>query len=252
MSRLSDPQDAYGHLVFDGYEGADVQEIVERDDGYIAVSRGPAAYLAEYPDWPLIEKQAVRLARGRVLDVGCGAGRVALHLQQKGLDAVGIDISPLAIEVCKLRGLRDARVLPITQVSRRLGVFDTIVMYGNNFGLMGGPRRARWLLRRFHGMTSPRARIIGECRDPYATTDPDNLDYHERNRRRGRMGGQLRIRVRYGRRRTPWFDYLFVSPDEMRELLDGSGWSLQRLFEGAGGVYVAVIEKTPPQSASGD
>jgi SAM-dependent methyltransferase len=178
-----------------------------------------------------------------VLDVGCGPGRVALHLQKKGLEAVGIDISPLAVEVCKLRGLKHAHALPVTQVSRRLGTFDTIVMYGNNFGLMGDRRRARWLLRRFHGMTSPQARIIAESRDPYATLDPDHLAYHERNRRRGRMGGQLRIRVRYRGYRTPWFDYLLASPDEMRELLDGTGWSIEHIVEGAGGVYIAVIEK---------
>lgn len=243
MPRLTEAQDAYGHLVFDAYEGADAQEIAERDDGYVAASPTPALYLAEYPDWPLCEKQGIRLARGRVLDVGCGAGRVALYLQQKGLEAVGIDLSPLAVEVCKLRGLRDARVLPATQVSRRLGVFDTIVMYGNNFGLMASRRRAHWLLGRLYSMTSPRARIIAQSCDPYATADPDHLAYHELNRGRKRMGGQVRLRIRYRRYCTPWFDYLFVSPEEMRELLDGTGWSIERIIEGAGGQYVAVIEK---------
>jgi len=243
MARLTHAQDAYGHLVYDGYEGSDVQEVVERDDGYVTVSHGPALYLAEYPDWPLCQKQGIRFARGRALDVGCGAGRVALHLQQKGLDAVGIDTSPLAVEVCKQRGVRDARVLSVTQVGRRPGVFDTIVMYGNNFGLMAGRTRARWLLKRFRAMTGPQARIIAESRDPYQTRDPGHLAYHERNRRRGRMAGQLRLRIRYKSYRTPWFDYLLVSPDEMRELLAGTGWSAERFIDGAGGQYVALIEK---------
>ena len=243
MARLSDAEDAYGHLVYDSCHGAHSQEVVERDDGYVAVSHGPALYLAENPDWPLCQKQGIRFARGRTLDVGCGAGRVALHLQQQGLDAVGIDTSPLAVEVCKERGVRDARVLSVTQVGRRLGVFDTIVMYGNNFGLMAGRKRARWLLKRFHALTSPHARIIAESRDPYQTRDPGHLAYHERNRRRGRMAGQLRLRVRYKSYCTPWFDYLLASPDEMRELLAGTGWSAERFIDGAGGQYVAVIEK---------
>ena len=65
------------------------------------------------------------------------------------MDIVGIDHSPLAIRVCRERGVRNASVLPITQVSaNKLGMFDTIVMTGNNFGLVGSRKRARWLLRR--------------------------------------------------------------------------------------------------------
>ncbi|NQT82293.1 class I SAM-dependent methyltransferase, partial [bacterium] len=79
----------------------------------------------------------MRLARGKVLDIGCGAGRNSLYLQQKGLDVLGIDLSPLAIMVCQLRGFKKARVMSITEVDSRLGTFDTIVMYGNNFGLFG-------------------------------------------------------------------------------------------------------------------
>ncbi len=245
MSRLSDAEDAYGHLMYDCYQGAHSQEIVERDDGYVAVSHGPALYLAEYTDWPLCQKQGIRFARGRALDVGCGAGRVALHLQQKGLDVLGIDTSPLAVEVCKLRGVKDARVLSVTQVSGRLGLFDTIVMYGNNFGLMASRKRARWLLKRLHGMTGPQARIIAESRDPYQTRDPGHLAYHERNRRRERMAGQLRLRVRYKGYRTPWFDYLLVSKEEMQKILDGTGWRVERFIDSDSSPYVAVIEKEP-------
>ena len=85
-----------------------------------------------------------------VLDVGCGAGRVCLHLQEQGHEVIGIDNSPLAVKVARERGVQDARVLSITQASRnKLGQVDTIVMMGNNFGLFASPKRARWLLRRF-------------------------------------------------------------------------------------------------------
>jgi len=85
-----------------------------------------------------------------------------LHLQAPDSKVVSIDISPVAIKTCRLRGVRDARVCSITSVSARLGEFDTVLMFGNNFGLFGNPRRARWLLRRLHGLTSPTARIVAE------------------------------------------------------------------------------------------
>ena len=135
--------------------------------------------------WPKTERQAIRLARGRVLDVGCGAGRVALHLQDRGHEVVGIDLSPLAVGVSRRRGVQDARELPVTRVGDELGRFDTIVMFGNNFGLMGSRRRAPWLLRRFRSMANEDARILAESVNPYKTDNPGHLAYHERNRRRG-------------------------------------------------------------------
>jgi hypothetical protein len=156
---------------------------------------------------------------------------------------VGIDASPLAVQTSRKRGVKDARVLPFTQIHRGLGRFDTILMMGNNFGLFGSRRRARWLLRRLHELTTPDARIVAESNDVYQTNNPDHLRYHRFNRRRGRMGGQLRIRIRYQRYCTPWFDYLMVSPDEMKSILAGTGWHVQRLLKSSGSMYVAVIEK---------
>jgi len=215
--------DAYGRVVCDHHRGRPAAEIVERDDGWIGVSAGARAYFAPYEKWPLHQRRAIRLARGRALDVGCGAGRVALHLESRGHAVVAIDVSPLTVRTCRLRGVRDARVLAFTQVSRRLGQFETIVMFGNNFGLFGHPRRARWLLRRLRNLTSPTARVLAESRDPYVGAGAEHRRYHAFNRRRGRLPGQLRIRVRCGGARTPWFEYLLVSPREMRALVVGTG-----------------------------
>ena len=116
---MKDYQDAIGHEIYDQFKGQDSVEIVERDDGCINVSGGPRMYFAPYKEWPSHHKRAMRYVKGKVLDIGCGAGRHSLHLQEKGLDVLGIDTSPLAIKVCKLRGLRQARVISISQVSSK-------------------------------------------------------------------------------------------------------------------------------------
>jgi len=244
LAKLELKQDAYGREIYDYFLGRrDIYEIVERDDGYIDLSSGPRAYFAEYQDWPVYHKKGIGYARGRVLDIGCGAGRCLLYLQKKGHHVVGIDNSPLAIKTCKKRGADKVLVRSITQIGPDLGIFDTIVMYGNNFGLFGSFNRARWLLRRMHRMTSDKARIIAESLDPYGTTLPEHLAYHRRNRRRGRMSGQLRIRIRYNKSTTPYFDYLLVSKKEMSKILDGTGWRIARFIDSKGPMYVAVIEK---------
>jgi hypothetical protein len=57
------------------------------------------------------------------------------------------------------------------------------------------------------------------------------------------MAGQLRIRIRHGTYATPWFDYLLVSPEEMAELAEGTGWELARVIDEGEHVYVGVLER---------
>lgn len=235
--------DAFGHALYDHQQGdSDAHSIIERDDGFFDVDE-PKHYFAAYSEWPAYQQRAMNLVRGRVLDIGCGAGRHALYLQRQGLDVLGIDESPLAVKVCQLRGLRDARVLPITRVSSRLGTFDIILMLGNNFGLFGSLQRASWLLKRFLRLTSSGARLVAESLDPYQTQDPLHLEYHQWNRSRGRSGGQVRLRVRYRKYVNPWFDYLFVSKQELEQLLSGTGWAVERYLDSDGAIYVAIIKK---------
>lgn len=237
-------KDAYGQQILAYLEGRSSYEIVERDDGLADLSGGAPTYFAEYNDWPRWQKRAIRFAKGRVLDVGAGAGRVSLYLQMQGCKVTAIDNSPLAIQVCRKRGVRDARVLSIAEAGKfGANAFDTVVMYGNNFGLFGSRTKAKRLLKTLHAKTTPDAVILVESTDPYTTSDPLHLAYHKRNRKRGRMPGQLRIRVRFRNYIGEWFDYLLVSKKEMQEILNGTGWKVRAFFDSGKSAYTAVIGK---------
>jgi len=240
---MRDIEDAFGHAAHDYAQGdTSVREFVERDDGLIELSGGPAAYFASFEEWPAYQRRAMEYVQGRVLDVGCNVGRVGLYLQERGHDVVGIDNSPLALSIARQRGLRDAREMALDSVDDSLGRFDTIVMMGTQFGIIGDPVEGRKILQRLNRLSGPGARVLAESRDPYPTKDPDHLVYHQLNRDRGRMGGQVRIRVRYRRYATPWTDLLLVSPTEMREVIEGTGWASTELLCGDKGMYVAILE----------
>lgn len=240
-------RDALGQEVLAFFKGEKSFEIIERNDGYINFSAGAIEYFAEFKDWTEIQKQAIKYAHGRVLDVGAGAGRISLYLQNKNLDVLAIDNSPLAIEVCKKRGVKNAEVIPIEQIGQfKPNSFDTIIMLGNNFGLFGSYRKAKILLKKFYRITSKDALIIVESVDPYTAEEPIHLAYHEFNKQKGRMSGQLRIRVRFRNYATDWFDFLFVSKDEMTEILKDTGWKVKKFIGSDNNlypVYSAIIEK---------
>jgi len=236
-------EDAVGQFLWARYNGKDSYEVIEREDGYID-GMSTKAYFSEHRDWPAHEQKSMEFVKGKVLDIGCGAGRHSLYLQEKGFDVLGIDISPLAVNVCKLRGLKKTEVMSIEELNFKPESFDTILMMGNNFGLLGNFQKARRLLRRFHKMTSNNARIIATTNDVSKTDNPFHLEYQEFNIRRGRMRGQIDLRIRFQKYATPWFDYLMVSREEMEEILKGTGWKVKEYIDSEGVNYIAIIEKT--------
>ncbi|WP_123535739.1 class I SAM-dependent methyltransferase [Halosimplex salinum] len=243
-----DESDAYGAVIRDQYAGDDVAEVIERDDGWI----GPAAaanYFADPEEWPAFVTRAMDRVEGRVLDVGCGPGSHALYLQERGHDVTGIDVSPGAIEVARDRGVEDVREVDVADVAEAFdpGTFDTILMMGNNFGLVGTAETAPERLRALAEVATADATLVGQSRDPTATDDEHHLSYHETNRERGRLPGALRIRVRYEVYATPWFDYLMAAPDTMAELAAETPWEFVEAIEpdeeltDAGGDYVGIL-----------
>jgi SAM-dependent methyltransferase len=238
-------QDAYGKTLLAQYKHQTATaEIIERDDDYIDTGSDAGLYFTEYAQWSPLERRAVEFAKGRTLDIGCGAGRHAIYLQEKGFDVTGIDNSPGAIKVCKLRGLKKALIRPIEDVDKfKTNSFDTIQMLGNNFGLFGNFDNARLILKKFSRITTPDAQIIAETRNPYLTNEPEHLTYHRLNKRRSRMGGQLRMRVRFGKSIGEWFDYLFVSPEEMQNIFENTDWQIKEFIEPEAASYFAIICK---------
>ncbi|GLH99671.1 hypothetical protein Pa4123_49470 [Phytohabitans aurantiacus] len=220
-----------------------VIEIVERDDGLITGVMADG-YLAEPDLWPAHDRRALDLVHGRVLDIGVGAGRAALALQERGVPVTGLDISPGAIAVSRARGVRDLAHATVEEHAASGQLYDTFLLMGNNLGLLEGRERAPAFLAALARMASPGARVIAQGTDPYGTTDPVQVGYHKRNRERGRFGGQLRLRLRYRDLATDWFDYLVCSVDELSELLAGTGWELAALDATDAPYYVATLVQT--------
>jgi SAM-dependent methyltransferase len=229
----------------DWVQGGSEPEVYERDDGFIDVGAGPELFLAPARRWPGPERQAMRFARGAVIDVGCGGGRVALHLQEEGHDVVALDASPLAVQATRRRGVERTRCLSIDALSTRIGSLDTVVLFGNNFGILGTPERSRRVLTTWAKRMPPGARILAESTSPYGGGAPGiDRPYIRRNRERGRLPGQVRLRVRYRDWATPWFSWFFVSPREMTQLVRGTGWHPSRVLgSSARDPYVAVLER---------
>jgi SAM-dependent methyltransferase len=239
-------RDAFGRALLDWARGETTPEMIERDDGYWEMGAGPDVYLAGVKQWPSAERQSLRYVRGRVLDIGCGAGRVSLHLQQKGFEVVGLDSSPLAVQAARHRGVNHVRCAPFEKLGPKIGLFDTIVLFGNNFGLFETPERAHVILCEWAMRTKPGTRILCESTAAFSGGAPGfDRKYYQRNVEQGCAPGQLRLRYHYDGVATEWFSWLFVSRREMNQILRGTGWRyLEVLGNRPSEPYVAILEKS--------
>jgi len=234
---MNPKKDAFGQEIMAFFQGKKSFEVIERKDGYVGLSCGAPFYFADFKDWSDIEKKAIKFVRGKILDIGAGAGRVSLYLQNKGFDVTAIDNSPLSIKVCRKRGIKKASLLSIEDILElRPKKFDTIIMFGNGFGLLGNYKKSRKILKELYEITGKDALILAGSDGYYKS---NNLN----NKKSNGMPEQFRLRIRFKEYIGNWFDFFFVSRYQMERILKGTGWRVKFFINSKKSKYVGIIEK---------
>ena len=234
-------RDLFGQLLMDFLDSKVHRSQIERDDGYID-EHDISQYFGTYFRFSDAEKKGLRHAKGRVLDLGVGAGRHSLYLQEKGFDVVGIDISEKALEVCRRRGVVKLRKMSACDLRFEKSSFDTAIAFCNNFGLCGTMKGVQGMLVRLHRIISDDGVFLAESVHPTDTKKREHIRYHKRNIAKGLPPGQVKIRFRCWTKVGGWFNLLMVTPDEMRGLCSRTGWRIAKTYKGAP-MYVYVLKK---------
>lgn len=245
--------DGYGQMLIDchdaGARPGTHRQVIERIDGYVSVEDA-YRYFMPPEEWVAAERAALDHAQGRILDVGCAAGRHMVEARERGHEAVGIDPSEGAVTVARRYGL-DVRLGTLLEPGKDLGTFDTFFLLGGNLGLLGSREVAPVALGILAGLARPGAQILANGHDPYTVHDQAHAEYHRANREAGRLPGQVQMRVRYGKLASAWFDRLMLSAQELDTLLEGSPWELVSASHyGPTGFYLARMELREEFSAS--
>jgi len=233
--------DPWSEIMIDAAKGVSGEYTIERDDGRIETLE-VLDYIRTLLNWSECERLAIQHAHGRVLDIGCGAGRVSLYLQNLGHKVVGIDLALGAIEACKMRGVREAYLMSAAEIDFPDAIFDTIIMYGNNFGVLGSDQSIIDMLRTLYRITTPQGMILAGSADVVKTDIQEHLDYHKLNLSRNRPKGLVRMRVAYKGLVDNWIDLRLATPEEMENLAEKAGWRLERKYQD-GVPYVGILVK---------
>src|SRR5688500_15830233 len=208
----------------DHWHGEAHPHAFHRDDGNVDIAESAAHYfVAPRGD---VDRAALETLTGRILDLGCGPGSYTLFLESRGCTVVAVDSSAGAIEVCRARGCRDARVVGIDEVDGSLGVFDALICMGNTFGIGSSPEHLPGRLARMGRVLSPGGGLLAALIDPLATDAPHHLRYHERNRAVGRPPGLTRARLEYRGELGDWWNLWMPTESELLASLSRAAWKV--------------------------
>ena len=127
-----------------------------------------------YSEMPPLEQLALSNASGKVLDVSCGPGSVSLYLQESGLDVMAIDSSDGAIEVCNLRGFKNAKEIDLLQLKDQK--FDTVLLLMNGTGIFQKLEHIDQYLQHLKSLLDPEGQIIIDSSDLRYRYDSDDKE----------------------------------------------------------------------------
>ncbi|MBU3853764.1 MAG: class I SAM-dependent methyltransferase [Candidatus Paraprevotella stercoravium] len=187
-----------------------------------------------------IERAALDLARGHVLDVGAGAGCHTLALQNKGLEVTAIDISPLSVQVQRERGVRDARLVNLFDPTFA-EQYDTILFLMNGSGIIGKLENMPAFFDKMKLLLAKGGRIYMDSSDlRYIFENEDGSMDIDLN---AAYYGEVDYQMKYRNIAGPKFDWLYIDFETLSYYASEYGFTVTKILEGSHYDYLACIER---------
>ena len=190
-----------------------------------------------YKEMPKLEKKALQLAKGKVLDVGCGAGSHALYLQEKGFDVRAIDISENAIKACELRGLKNAKVQHLLDFEGEK--FDTILVLMNGTGIFGTLSNTLTYLQKLKSLLNPNGHILLDSSDIIYMFDQDEDGSYQIPA--NGYYGELTFTISYKNQTEEPFPWLYMDYNTLQNAVHANGLKCELVLEGKHFDYLARL-----------
>ena len=228
----------FGKALEDFYAGDLAAEVkIHRDDGVVtgmaisAFFRGPVDFQ--------VDKVLIDRCRGRILDIGAGAGIHSLFLQEMGFSVCAMDISEEACRVMRRRGIKEVVCASLDMFTAE--PFDTLLVLGRSVCMVETLDGLYDFLKDVHRLVGPGGQILLNSLDVNRSSNPRDLAYHEANRKAGRYIGEIRLHMEYQGIAGPVIGMLHVDADTLSAHAARTGWKFEVLLKEKDGHYAARL-----------
>ncbi len=230
----------HGKALLDYHHGnVSAAVTIVRDDGWTDVM--PTASFFRQADSLDLERLALDLCTGQILDAGAGTGLHTLFLQNKGFKVTAIDVVPEAIQIMRERGISDAQQADIMTFGG--SHFDTILMMGHGIGMVENIAGLAQFLVRTHDLLSLTGQVLLTSLDARITSNPTHLEYQKRNLGSGRYVGEIRMQFKYREIEGPFFGWLHVDPETLKTHAERHNWVCDLVSKQDDGNYLASLTR---------
>ncbi|PHS02737.1 MAG: SAM-dependent methyltransferase [Leeuwenhoekiella sp.] len=231
--------DVFGAALHDFYHGRHTEDItvissLTEDDEI------PIPYLfRDFEEMPEIEQEALKLAEGKILDVGACAGSHSLYLQKQGKDVTALDVSAGSIEVCQLRGIEktiQTDVFELTEAS-----YDTLLLLMNGTGIFKTLKNTSNALKQLGSLLSENGQILVDSSDIAFMYEEEDGSYWRDTSRD--YYGEVTFEIRYKKKTSQAFDWLYLDFETLKAEAEKAGFSCTKVLDGPHYEYLARLVK---------
>ncbi len=237
-------KDLFGKAILD-YQTNNSPEDLITETSISEEDEMSVAYLfRSFDEMPKIEQKALQLSKGKVLDIGCGAGGHSLYLQEKGFDVTSIDISENAVKACELRGLKNVKVQDVLDLDSEKK-YDTILLLMNGTGIFGTLENCSKYLLKLKSLLKENGQILIDSSDIIYMFDEDDSEDSEGGFWIPADGyyGELTFTISYKEEKEESFPWLYLDYNTLQNACFDNGLQCELIVEGDHFDYLAKLTK---------
>ena len=232
-------KDLFGKAILDYQTNNSPEDLITETSISEADEMSVAYLFRNYSEMPKLEQKALQLAKGKVLDVGCGAGSHALELQnERKLDVTAIDISENAVKACQLRGIENVKVANILDLDSE-NKFDTILLLMNGTGIFGTLNETSKYLQKLKSLLNEGGQILIDSSDLIYMFDQDEDGAYSIPA--DGYYGQLTFTVQYKGETEETFPWLYLDYNTLQNAALANDLQCELVAEGEHFDYLAKL-----------
>jgi len=231
-------KDLFGKAILDYQTNSSPENIITSTSISDEDEMDVAYLFRSFDEMPSIEQKALLLAKGKTLDVGCGAGSHSLYLQnERKIDVHSIDISKNAIQVCLLRGLKNIRAIDVLDLENEK--YDTILLLMNGTGIFETLEKSTIYMQKLKSLLNPNGQILIDSSDIIYMFDED--EDGGKWIPSDKYYGELTFSLQYKNEKEDDFPWLYMDYNTLQNVAIANGLKCQLLMEGDHYDYLAQL-----------